>query len=147
MHTCVAPVQPRVRPFDLRVIVQARAAAPNDIGLYESLPLTLRQALMPFQRSSVAFVLRAGGRALLGDEMGLVRKPPPCLQPDAVSDCESATCARNLKSVLPLNWHFWGTRWGWCENHAFFHITSLPVRILHSTVPLLGDETGLMRKS
>ncbi len=47
--------------------------AADDSGLYASLPERIREALMPFQRTGVAFALRHGGRALIADEMGLVR--------------------------------------------------------------------------
>jgi hypothetical protein len=41
--------------------------------MFGRLPPPLREALMPFQRAGVAFVLQQGGRALIADEMGLVR--------------------------------------------------------------------------
>ena len=41
--------------------------------MFGRLPPALQDALMPFQRAGVQFALRRGGRALIADEMGLVR--------------------------------------------------------------------------
>jgi len=47
------------------------AANPGKIPGASALPLALDAALMPFQRSGVAFAVRRGGRVLIGDDMGL----------------------------------------------------------------------------
>ena len=39
--------------------------------IHQRIPQTLWQKLMPFQHTGVRFVLRNGGRALIGDEMGI----------------------------------------------------------------------------
>jgi hypothetical protein len=59
--------------FQLFIHPQAACSAPDDGGLVARLPPALRSALMPFQRAGVEFALRRGGRALIADEMGLVR--------------------------------------------------------------------------
>ena len=40
--------------------------------LFRLFPDKLRRSLMPFQRASVRWALRQGGRVLIGDDMGLV---------------------------------------------------------------------------
>lgn len=52
--------------------VQATAGHQDDSDRYCTLPASLEGQLMPFQREGVKFALRHGGRALIGDEMGLV---------------------------------------------------------------------------
>lgn len=54
--------------------MQAAAGAPDDSALFANLPPRLQASLMTFQREGVAFALRHGGRALIADEMGLVRQ-------------------------------------------------------------------------
>jgi hypothetical protein len=53
--------------------LQAACGAPDDGSLVARLPPALLKALMPFQHIGVEFALRRGGRALIADEMGLVR--------------------------------------------------------------------------
>lgn len=54
----------------------AASAGSDDSHLYEKIPAALREGLMEFQRFGVAFALAHGGRALIADEMGLVRAVP-----------------------------------------------------------------------
>ena len=54
------------------VRLQATAGHQDDSDRYCTLPASLEGQLMPFQREGVKFALRHGGRALIGDEMGLV---------------------------------------------------------------------------
>ena len=62
---------------------QASGRNPDDSARYCHIPASLEQQLMPFQREGVQFALRHGGRALIGDEMGLVRRLPGRLRLDA----------------------------------------------------------------
>lgn len=54
-------------------LLQASAASSDDSDRYAVIPSALEVQLMPFQREGVKFALRHSGRALIGDEMGLVR--------------------------------------------------------------------------
>ncbi len=54
----------------------AASAGSDDSRLNEKIPAALREGLMEFQRFGVAFALAHGGRALIADEMGLVRAVP-----------------------------------------------------------------------
>ena len=56
-------------PDILKAVIAAAARAPDDSERYAHVPSALETQLMPFQREGVRFVLRHGGRALIGDEM------------------------------------------------------------------------------
>lgn len=63
------PSLPRLVPP--RPPLQASGRNQDDSSRYCHIPSSLEQQLMPFQREGVKFALRHGGRALIGDEMGL----------------------------------------------------------------------------
>lgn len=50
---------------------------------FNSMPVHLRQALMPFQKAGVQFALKRGGRLLLADEMGVGKT----VQAIAIASC------------------------------------------------------------
>lgn len=69
------------RHHNLFSSLQASGRNLDDSSRYCHIPSNLEQQLMPFQREGVQFALRHGGRALIGDEMGLgkVLVPPAVL--------------------------------------------------------------------
>lgn len=64
---------------------------------FGSMPLHLRQALMPFQRAGVQFALRREGRVLLADEMGVGKT----VQAIAMASCYRVCLAMGHLTVQP----------------------------------------------
>ena len=75
---------------------QAVRAFPDDSALYARVPVELESQLMDFQREGVRFALKAGGRALIGDEMGL-----GCAQP---APCKFSLLCNIRQSIANVDW-------------------------------------------
>ena len=78
---------------------QAAAAFEDESGRYERIPAKLEQRLMAFQREGVKFVLRRGGRGLIGDEMGLGKTVQVCFNPNLICNPRSSRLRPALHPV------------------------------------------------
>eukprot|EP00899_Mesostigma_viride_P012264 jgi/Mesvir1/21038/Mv08086-RA.1 len=88
-------------PFVRRAIDKLSHCS-DDTALYQSIPPALEQKLFPFQREGVKFILRRGGRGLIGDEMGLGKT----LQAIALLSCYASELPALIMvpSSLRLQW-------------------------------------------
>eukprot|EP00898_Chlorokybus_atmophyticus_P003073 jgi/Chlat1/3767/Chrsp259S03908 len=65
-----AEVQLERVPAFVEKVFELASMASDDSERYLQLPLDLEAQLLPFQRDGVQFILKHGGRGLIGDEMG-----------------------------------------------------------------------------